>query len=384
MAYEIKSEMDIKEVADRFSDTVAIRGYTANGSSYDYRRQSTKEEKQVLSAVMYGTLLGLNRSLQPDVGEFPPQSVQIAKDIAEFTFNRSFPDSNYNGYLSIYSPLDDIINNWNDWDKIHPRQADDKKTMTFEEYLLKMGAEDKEFEAVIDNSDMPATFCPPGDIYYSAYCHEKYGTLLAAKVAVISPETGTANEVVEVDYGNYNKAKDFCMALAGYVSISEDSKLFPKTAVKNAVELINQEIENRGINDFTAEFYNGSEAYSFVNECVNSDNQLDLDKITETYTEEGMKDHLHTILTQWVGKTYEEANELLDFKSSKTEMFDNGNTAEDKESEIIRIINGKPTKLEGKKYESAKRAFDEYFNDYYVDEDSEEFLDLTQSKNSRS
>lgn len=316
MAYEIKSEMDIKEVADRFSNTVAIRGYTANGSSYDYRRQSTKEEKQVLSAVMYGTLLGLNRSLQPDVGEFPPQSVQIAKDIAEFTFNRSFPDSNYNGYLSIYSPLDDIINNWNDWDKIHPRQADDKKTMTFEEYLLKMGADDKEFEAVIDNSDMPATFCPPGDIYYSGYCHKKYGTLLAAKVVVISPETKTANEVVEVDYGNYNKAKDFCMALAGYVSVSEDSKLFPKTAVKNAVELINQEIENRGINDFTAEFYNGSEAYSFVNECVNSDNQLDLDKITETYTEEGMKDHLHTILTQWVGKTYEESEELLDYKKA--------------------------------------------------------------------
>ena len=109
--------------------------------------------------------------------------------------------------------------------------------MTFEEYLIEMGKRDSEFEAVIDNSDMPATFCPGDDYYFSDYCHKKYGDLLNAKVNIISPETDITNEVVEVEYDNYRKACNFCMAMAGYCSVSETERLFPEKETEEMLDL---------------------------------------------------------------------------------------------------------------------------------------------------
>lgn len=109
--------------------------------------------------------------------------------------------------------------------------------MTFEEYLIEMGKRDSKFEAVIDNSDMPETFCPGDNYYFSDYCHQKYGDLLSANVKIINAETDITNEVIEVEYDNYRKACNFCMAMAGYGSELETELLFPEKETEEVLDL---------------------------------------------------------------------------------------------------------------------------------------------------
>ena len=100
--------------------------------------------------------------------------------------------------------------------------------MTFEEYLYKAGAEDREFEAIIDNSDMPATFSGADDFYFSDHCRSIYGELLDSQIEIIKPDTDVNNEVIQVFYNNYGIAKDFCLSLAGYIGTKEYDRLFPE------------------------------------------------------------------------------------------------------------------------------------------------------------
>lgn len=100
--------------------------------------------------------------------------------------------------------------------------------MKFIEYIEKTIKENLEFDAVIGDVDMPATFGFCDDWVITDYCMEKYGDLLESEIEVRKDPTGWYTDVVIVDYDNYKKGEKFAYAVAGYVSESEWNKLFVK------------------------------------------------------------------------------------------------------------------------------------------------------------
>lgn len=97
---------------------------------------------------------------------------------------------------------------------------------TFKKYIEQCILEDLEFDAVIGDVDMEATFCFCDDMVITDYCMEKYGDLLNSECEVIKDPTGKYTDVVIVDYDDYEKGERFTWALAGYVSEKEYNKLF--------------------------------------------------------------------------------------------------------------------------------------------------------------
>lgn len=100
--------------------------------------------------------------------------------------------------------------------------------MKFIEYIEKAIKEDLEFDAVIGDVDMPATFGFCDDWVITDYCMEKYGDLLESEIEVQKDPTGYYTDVVIVDYDDYKKGERFAWAVTGYVSESEWDKLFTK------------------------------------------------------------------------------------------------------------------------------------------------------------
>lgn len=98
--------------------------------------------------------------------------------------------------------------------------------MKFVEYIEKAIKEDLEFDAVIGDVDMPATFCFCDDMVITDYCMEKYGDMLESEIEIQKDPTGWYTDVVIVDYDNYKKGERFAYAVAGYISDVEYKKLF--------------------------------------------------------------------------------------------------------------------------------------------------------------
>ena len=98
--------------------------------------------------------------------------------------------------------------------------------MKFIEYMKFCIAHDLEFDAVIGDVDMPATFSFCDDMKFTDYCINKYGDLLNSECKVKYDSTGRCTDTVIVDYDDYEKGKRFTYAVAGYVSETEYEKLF--------------------------------------------------------------------------------------------------------------------------------------------------------------
>lgn len=98
--------------------------------------------------------------------------------------------------------------------------------LKFIDYLKFCIAHDLEFDAVIGDVDMPATFCFCDDMEFTDYCMEKYGDLLNSDCEVKYDTSGRDTDVVIVDYDDENKGEQFTWAVAGYISDTEYKKLF--------------------------------------------------------------------------------------------------------------------------------------------------------------
>lgn len=98
--------------------------------------------------------------------------------------------------------------------------------MTFLEYIEKAIKEDIEFDAVIGDVDMPATFCFCDSWKITDYCKQKYEELLNSEIIVHEDPTGYCTTAVEVLYDDNKVGTEFCWAVAGYICEGEWERLF--------------------------------------------------------------------------------------------------------------------------------------------------------------
>ena len=103
---EYKTESELKEIANKISDTIMIRTYE-NGNSYDNRRNTTTIEEAIIYKIAYGALLGLNYGDDCRKSRFAEQKII---DTVEFIIDQFIPDCN--GYDTIYLPLKKAIREW--------------------------------------------------------------------------------------------------------------------------------------------------------------------------------------------------------------------------------------------------------------------------------
>lgn len=99
--------------------------------------------------------------------------------------------------------------------------------MTFLEYIEKEGIEnEKEFDAIIGDVDMPATLGFCSDWKITDYCKQRFGGLLNSEIIVHEDPTGYCTTSVEVMFDDSEIGEAFCWAVAGYISEGEWEKLF--------------------------------------------------------------------------------------------------------------------------------------------------------------
>lgn len=103
---EVKTEAELKEIAEAMSETIMIRTYE-NGNSKDTRRKTTKPEKAIIYKIAYGALLALNHGEDSRSSRLAEQKII---DTAEFTIDLFIPDCN--GYDTMYIPLKKAVAEW--------------------------------------------------------------------------------------------------------------------------------------------------------------------------------------------------------------------------------------------------------------------------------
>lgn len=96
----------------------------------------------------------------------------------------------------------------------------------FIDYIKFCIAHDLEFDAVIGDVDMPATFSFCDDMKFTDYCMKKYGDLLNSDCEVKFDLSGRDTDTVIVDYADDSVGERFAWAVAGYISETEYEKLF--------------------------------------------------------------------------------------------------------------------------------------------------------------
>lgn len=97
---KIYTNQEAKEYAEKAAETLTVRTYE-NGSSKDTTRETTQEEKGILTNIIYGALLSIKWH------KYDKTAVQIAKDTAEFTIDLMLPY--INGYDSVYNKIGKFI-----------------------------------------------------------------------------------------------------------------------------------------------------------------------------------------------------------------------------------------------------------------------------------
>lgn len=103
--------INLRTIAEERSKTLYIRRYYTldpntnekiygdDGTSEDVKRDCTPEEHEILSKLMYAVFLSLH--------SYDDADIQTALAVAEYSADLMIP--NLNGYLSIYCPLLEII-----------------------------------------------------------------------------------------------------------------------------------------------------------------------------------------------------------------------------------------------------------------------------------
>ena len=98
--------------------------------------------------------------------------------------------------------------------------------MKFIEYINERIKDEKEFDAVIGDVDMPATLSFCNDWIITDYCKEKFGELLESEIEIYKDPTGRYLDVVDVQYDDDKIGAKFCWSVAGYIGETEWNKLF--------------------------------------------------------------------------------------------------------------------------------------------------------------
>lgn len=98
--------------------------------------------------------------------------------------------------------------------------------MKFVDYIKKCIKEDLEFDAIIGDVEMPATFCFWDAMKITDYCMQKYGKLLNSNCEVKPDITGRHTDVVIVHCDDEAMGTRFTWAVAGYITDTEYQKLF--------------------------------------------------------------------------------------------------------------------------------------------------------------
>ena len=91
---------DLKEIADEISNEIVVRSYK-DGTSYDGRRNSTPEEKNIIYKILFAAMVSYGYRNETNGG-----SIDAVLDMAEFTCHQFLPE--VNAYDSIYLPLREI------------------------------------------------------------------------------------------------------------------------------------------------------------------------------------------------------------------------------------------------------------------------------------
>jgi len=86
------TESELKDYAMMKGEEIVIRTYE-NGNSNDERRKAKSRESKIITAVIYGSLLALNRGAD----------IKSVLDTAEFIGDLQLPEMN--GYDTIYLPI---------------------------------------------------------------------------------------------------------------------------------------------------------------------------------------------------------------------------------------------------------------------------------------
>lgn len=100
--YKVKryTEDEMLEAACKMAETISIREYV-NGSSHDFRRETTPEEQAAMTEIFYAALLSLNSNN----GYISIDTIQAIKNMAEFSGQIRLKESHANCCDSIYCPL---------------------------------------------------------------------------------------------------------------------------------------------------------------------------------------------------------------------------------------------------------------------------------------
>ena len=96
------NESQLKEIARDIAGSIMIRSYD-RGNSRDDRRETTKEEREIIQNIAYGAMLAY--SYRSNGG-----SIDSILDTAEFTLKQFIP--NCNSYDTIYIPLRKVTETW--------------------------------------------------------------------------------------------------------------------------------------------------------------------------------------------------------------------------------------------------------------------------------
>ena len=99
------STAELQEIAETASNRIAIRTMDG-GNSHDEWRGTTKVEKKVLYATIYGALLALNTYS----ARCSAEAAQGIIDGAEYSLLKD--GEQCNGYMSVYIPLQDAVRAW--------------------------------------------------------------------------------------------------------------------------------------------------------------------------------------------------------------------------------------------------------------------------------
>lgn len=108
-------------------------------------------------------------------------------------------------------------------DKLFKQNMDGK---TFKEILLYCDKHEIEFDAIIGDVDMDATYCFSGNLVITEYCEKEFGELLNSKCNITVYDEGCYTPCVEVLYDDDEVGNNFTMALAGFISDTTYRKLF--------------------------------------------------------------------------------------------------------------------------------------------------------------
>ena len=93
------NENQLKEISRDIAGSIVIRDYV-NGNSRDTRRETTPEEKEIISKIAYGAMVSYGYGGQIDA----------VLNTTEFILHQFIPEAN--GYDTIYIPLRKVTKTW--------------------------------------------------------------------------------------------------------------------------------------------------------------------------------------------------------------------------------------------------------------------------------